>query len=74
MEVVRGLGCYGEKVLLMVVQHHEKYDGEAYHQDLASEDTSLFAKICKLTDVYYALNKHRSYKRSLKTMGAFIIM
>ena len=63
-----------EKSLANGSQHHEKYDGEANHQGLASEDTSLFAKICKLTDVYYALNKHRSDKRSLKTMEAFTIM
>ena len=55
-------------------QHHEKSDGEAYHQGLASEDISLFARICKLTDVYDALTTRRSYKRSLKTMGALTIM
>ena len=55
-------------------QHHEKYDGEAYHQGLASKDISLFARICKLTDVYDELTTRRSYKRSLKTMEALTIM
>ena len=50
--------------------HHEKFDGEAYHQGLASQDISLFARICKLTDVYDELTARRSYKRSLKTMEA----
>ena len=74
MEVTRGLGCYGEKVVLMLGQHHEKYNGEVYHRGLAGEDISLFARICKLTDVYDALTTRRSYKRSLKTMEALTIM
>ena len=54
--------------------HHEKSDGKAYHQGLNSEDISLFARICRLTDVYDALTTRRSYKRSLKTMEALTIM
>ena len=54
--------------------HHEKFDGEAYHQGLASEDISLFARICKLTDVYDALTTRRSYRRSLKTMESLTII
>ncbi len=74
MEVIVGLGCYGDKVCQMVGQHHEKYNGEGYHQGLAGEDIALFARICKLTDVYDALTTRRSYKKSLKTMEALTIM
>ena len=74
MEVVRGLGCYGEKVINMVGQHHEKYNGEGYHQGLLGDEISLYARICKLTDVYDALTTRRSYKRSLKPLEALTIM
>ena len=74
MEVVRGLGCYGDNVIQMVDQHHEKYDGEGYHQGLAGEDIALFARICKLTDVYDALTTRRIYKKALKTIEALTIM
>jgi putative nucleotidyltransferase with HDIG domain len=73
-DVLIELGCYGEKVIQMVGQHHEKYDGEGYHRGLAGEDISLFARICKLTDVYDALTTRRSYKKSLKTLEALTIM
>jgi putative nucleotidyltransferase with HDIG domain len=73
-KVIRELGCYGEKVIQMVGQHHEKYNGEGYHQGLVGEDISLFARICKLTDVYDALTTRRSYKKSLKTLEALTIM
>jgi HD-GYP domain-containing protein (c-di-GMP phosphodiesterase class II) len=42
---------------------HEKSNGEAYHQGLASEDISLFTRICMLTDVYDKLSTRRSYKQ-----------
>jgi putative nucleotidyltransferase with HDIG domain len=74
MGVIRGLGCYGEKVIQMVGQHHEKFNGEGYHQGLAGEDISVYARICKLADVYDALTTRRSYKKSLKTIEALTIM
>jgi HD-GYP domain-containing protein (c-di-GMP phosphodiesterase class II) len=74
MDVIVGLGCYGDNVTQMVGQHHEKYNGEGYHQGLAGEDIALFARICKLTDVYDALTTRRSYKKALKTIEALTIM
>jgi HD-GYP domain-containing protein (c-di-GMP phosphodiesterase class II) len=68
------VGMLWRKSRANVRPHHEKFDGEAYHQGLASEDISLFARICKLTDIYDALTTRRSYKRSLKTMEALTIM
>ena len=73
-DVLRGMGCYGEKVIQMVGQHHEKYGGGGYHRGIAGEDISLFARICKLTDVYDALTTRRSYKKPLKTIEALTIM
>ncbi len=58
----------------MVGQHHEKYDGEGYHQGLAGEEISQYARICKITDVYDALTTRRSYKKALKTIEALTIM
>jgi len=73
-EVVRELGCYGEKVIEMVGQHHEKYNGGGYNRNLIGDEISLFARICKLTDVYDALTTRRSYKKSLKPLEALTIM
>ena len=73
-EVMGELGCYGEKVTQMVGQHHEKHNGTGYHRGLAGNDIALFARICKLADVYDALTTRRSYKKSLKTLEALTIM
>jgi putative two-component system response regulator len=73
-ENYQSVGILWRKSHANVRPHHEKFDGEAYHQGLASEAISLFARICKLTDVHDALTIRRSYKRSLKTMEALTIM
>jgi HD-GYP domain-containing protein (c-di-GMP phosphodiesterase class II) len=73
-EVMKELGCYGEKAIQMVGQHHEKYNGKGYHRGLTGNDIALFARICKLADVYDALTTRRSYKKSLKTLEALTIM
>ena len=73
-DVLNDLGCYGEKVIQMVGQHHEKFNGKGYHRGLEGEEISLFARICKLTDVYDALTTRRSYKKSLKVIEALTIM
>jgi len=72
--VLRELGCYGEKVIQMVGQHHEKYKGEGYHRGLVGDEISLYARICKLTDVYDALTTRRSYKKAIKPLEALTIM
>ena len=72
--VMRELGCYGEKVIQMVGQHHEKYKGEGYHRGLVGDEISLYARICKLTDVYDALTTRRSYKKAIKPLEALTIM
>jgi putative nucleotidyltransferase with HDIG domain len=73
-KVLKGMGCYGDKVIQMVGQHHEKYAGKGYHRGLVGNDIALFARICKLTDVYDALTTRRSYKKALKTLEALTIM
>ena len=73
-KVIRELGCYGEKIIQMVGQHHENFKGGGYHQGLTGDEISLFARICKLTDVYDALTTRRSYKKALKPINALTIM
>ncbi len=73
-EIITELGCYGEKVLQMVGQHHEKYCGGGYHRGLKQEEISPFARICKISDVYDALTTRRSYKRALAPLEALLIM
>ena len=50
---------YGAEIL---GNHHEKYDGSGYPQQLAAEDILLSARIVAIADVFDALTSARPYK------------
>ncbi len=58
------MNCYGRNVVDMASQHHEKYNGDGYPNNLVGEEIAYFARICKVMDVYDALATSRSYKKA----------
>ena len=42
---------------LIVLQHHERFDGKGYPKQLKGNEIILYAKIVALTDVFDALNR-----------------
>jgi putative nucleotidyltransferase with HDIG domain len=73
-EILGEMGCFGARVIQIVGEHHEKYNGEGYHRHLVGEEISLFGRICKITDVYDALTTRRTYKKALKMIEALTLM
>jgi putative nucleotidyltransferase with HDIG domain len=51
-----------QKVLPIVLQHHERYDGKGYPNGLSGESISLHARILALADVVDALLSDRPYR------------
>jgi putative nucleotidyltransferase with HDIG domain len=51
-----------QKVLPMVSQHHERYDGKGYPNGLSGEAISLHARILAVADVVDALVSDRPYR------------
>ena len=49
-------------VLPIIRNHHEKWDGSGYPDNLAGERIPLLARILQLADIYDALTSSRSYK------------
>ncbi len=45
-------------------QHHERWDGKGYPNNLAKEDIHLFGRITAIADVFDALSSPRVYKDS----------
>jgi len=45
-------------------QHHEKFDGSGYPQQLQGEDIHIFARIVAVADVFDALTHKRCYKKA----------
>ena len=53
--------------LMMVYQHHERYDGRGYPQALVGNEIHEWARLCAVADVYDALTRDRSYRKGADT-------
>ena len=62
-EVLEGLTEH-ENVRNWVYQHHERWDGKGYPNNLAGEEVALPGRILVLAEVYDALAEVRSYKEA----------
>ena len=49
----------------IVLQHHEKYDGSGYPQNLAGNEILLQARILCVADVVETIGSHRPYRPSM---------
>jgi HD-GYP domain-containing protein (c-di-GMP phosphodiesterase class II) len=72
--LVKISGKISEEVAQIVLQHHEKCDGNGYPRNLKDSEIGRYGKICAIADVYDALTTRRSYKEALSKMAAFTIM
>jgi len=73
-EIMESMQCYATNVIRMASQHHENYKGNGYPNGLAGKDITLFARICKVMDVYDGLTTHRPYKKAVAPFEALKIM
>lgn len=63
-----------ETGLLIVQQHHEKYNGKGYSSGREGDDIDVRARIAALADVYCALTTNRAYRDALPSEAALDIM
>lgn len=54
-----------KEIMLVVLEHHENYDGTGYPKGLAGENISLYGRIFIVTDCYDALTSERPYRGAL---------
>lgn len=73
-ELLRGMTCYTNNVVRMAGEHHEKFCGGGYPKGLVGEEIALFARICKIMDVYDALTTRRSYKKAMSAFDTLTLM
>ena len=50
---------------LIVLHHHERYDGEGYPHSLIGEDITIGARIFAIADTYDAMTTDRPYRKAL---------
>ena len=73
-EMLTEMMCYGERVIEVAGQHHERFAGRGYPKDIGGDAISHFSRICKVMDVYDALTTRRSYKKAMTPLEAFKVM
>ncbi len=74
VDILKGMNCYGEQVVSMAGQHHERFDGLGYPRGLSGTEITVFSRICKILDVYDALTTRRPYKNKLPPFQALQLM
>ena len=52
-------------IKMIVLQHHERFDGKGYPNKLEGPNISYLARIVTIADVYDALTSDRPYKRAM---------
>ncbi|HEX4869412.1 MAG TPA: HD-GYP domain-containing protein [Moraxellaceae bacterium] len=57
-------------VMQMVAEHHERFDGSGYPNQLAGKAISPLGKIAGLVDTYDAMTSERPYARALTSVEA----
>ncbi|MFC1512341.1 HD-GYP domain-containing protein, partial [Candidatus Latescibacterota bacterium] len=67
-------GTISEEIEIIVLQHHERHDGNGYPRGLKGEQIHIYAKICMIADVFDALTSYRPYKEKYSTFDALKIM
>lgn len=73
-EILEKQGDVPRKVIEAVRDHHEKYNGGGYPQQIPRPQIPAFARIISLADVYDALTSDRSYKDAILPNKALAIM
>ncbi len=67
-------GQLTEECKLIVLQHHERYDGKGYPKGIKGKDIHLYGRICIIADVYDALTSDRPYREKMTPFAALKLM
>ena len=63
-------GLVSEQSMLIIGQHHEKYNGTGYPKGLKGRQISLFGRIGTIVDVFDAITTTRSYSKAKEPIEA----
>lgn len=64
-DILREIWSLSAHAKIVVLQHHERYDGTGYPKGLKGNDIHLYGQIGAISDVYDALTSDRPYRKRL---------
>ena len=72
--IAQEIGISNKDILDGIVYHHEKIDGTGYPKGLKGDKIPLYAKIISICDAFDAISTKRTYKDSISSFGALLLM
>ncbi|MBR1771829.1 MAG: HD-GYP domain-containing protein [Lachnospiraceae bacterium] len=69
-QILKEKNQFNDKILLGVLQHHEKLNGRGYPMGVGPEKIHLYARIISVADIYDALVTERPYKKGFSQRDA----
>ncbi len=73
-KILRDANALSEECRIIVMEHHELYDGSGYPKRLGGDQIHLYGRICCIADVFDALTAERSYKQGMTPFDALTLM
>lgn len=69
-QILKEKNAFNDRILLGVLQHHEKINGKGYPMGVPGEKIHLYARIIAIADIYDALVTERPYKTGFSKRDA----
>jgi len=63
-----------DEAKVIVLQHHERHDGQGYPYGIKGDNIHIYSKICCIADVFDALTSDRPFKKARGSFEALTIM
>lgn len=73
-EQLEHVGNVPKEVLQVILEHHEKYNGEGYPHGLSGDAISFAGRVASIVDVFDALSSRRVYKEPMPLSKCLSIM
>ncbi len=73
-QVLKRTKLIDERVLKIVAQHHERYDGSGYPKGLKGNEIDFYAQIIGLAEVFDAVTSPRTYKEEHPKEYALLLL
>jgi len=63
-EIFRTTDVFDARAGAIVLQHHERYQGQGYPKGLSGKEINPLAQLCAIADVYDAMTSERPYRKA----------
>jgi HD-GYP domain-containing protein (c-di-GMP phosphodiesterase class II) len=73
-KILQTFNALTDEISLIVLQHHERNEGNGYPNGLQGKSIHMYSKICSFADVFDALTSQRPYRSTKSSFNALIVM